>query len=83
MKETCIIPYNFQDSDEEYIIPNYKWKSKLGAKLHRQPEIASWKFRFAYFTFGFSLREGIISRWMKQIPIPFMKNDHGLVLMIR
>lgn len=61
----------------EITIKNYRWLKLLGARLHDDPVRNCWTFRLSYFH-CYHCSKPMQSGKGVSIPIPFMKNDHGV-----
>lgn len=70
-----LIPHYYPE--ETIKIKHYTLLSRFGVRLHFRPEIDCWEFRLAYFTIVHKLKPMLQGRQIS-IPIPFMKNDHGI-----
>jgi len=63
--------------EETITVKHYRLFSLFGARLHRRPEINCFEFRLAYLTIVHTPKPLQQGRKIS-IPIPFMKNDHGV-----
>lgn len=68
-----LIPYyNTETSNIKH-----KWLRYFGARLFQRPDIQCSEWRLAKFILSYHHVENIIGRQIA-IPIPWMRNDHGL-----
>lgn len=84
---------NFVSADDlsfglksKIIIKDYSKLKPFGGKLHRVPELDGWEFRLSKFTIGIKLpneSQLCIPKYLLHIPIPWMRNDHSFVVMIK
>lgn len=69
-------------NNDTIILRHYNILSKLGARLHDIPEIAAQEYRLAFYGVAFHCGHPHISAKGIKIPIPWMKNDHGIMLRV-
>ncbi len=64
--------------EEEITVRHYRWLKLFGARMHVRAELNCCEFRLAYFSIIHSPRPLQQGKRIS-IPIPFMKNDHGII----
>lgn len=88
MKETNFISSDDLEfgKEEEIAIKSYSKLKRWGGRLHNKPELNGCEFRLSRFTIGIRLpkeKQSCIPKYLIDIPIPWMKNDHCFVVMLK